>query len=259
MNALIAGGFDAALRMTSQEIAELVEKRHDNVKRTIEALANQGVIVRPQIEDIPGEDAMGRPRVTQVHVFTGERGKRDSIVVVARLSPEFTARLVDRWQELEIKASTPQLPDFTNPAIAARAWADQVEQRQALEQKVEQDAPKVDVYDRITEAEGSLCLRDAAKALQIQPNKLNAWLQANGWIYRRVGKGGWLGYQDKLQSGHLMHKVTPYIDETNGESRVSEQVRVTPKGLTRIAALLNKTAPRKLRPHDQGSPHLGMH
>jgi hypothetical protein len=33
--------------------------------------------------------------------FTGEQGKRDSIVVVAQLSPEFTARLVDRWQELE--------------------------------------------------------------------------------------------------------------------------------------------------------------
>ena len=28
-----------------------------------------------------------------------------------------------------------QLPDFTNPALAARAWADQVEQRMMLEQK----------------------------------------------------------------------------------------------------------------------------
>lgn len=27
--------------------------------------------------------------------------KRDTLVVVAQLSPEFTARLVDRWQELE--------------------------------------------------------------------------------------------------------------------------------------------------------------
>ena len=77
-----------AMSMTSQEIADLVEKRHDNVKRAIETLADRGVIVHPQIEDVPGTDAIGRPRSTQVYVFTGEQGKRDSIIVVAQLSPE---------------------------------------------------------------------------------------------------------------------------------------------------------------------------
>ncbi|STV49677.1 DNA-binding protein Roi [Klebsiella pneumoniae subsp. pneumoniae] len=38
---------------------------------------------------------MGRPRTMQVFRFTDEQGKRDSIIVVAQLSPEFTARLVD--------------------------------------------------------------------------------------------------------------------------------------------------------------------
>ncbi len=42
--------------------------------------------------------------------------KRDSYVVVAQLSPELTARLVDRWQELENK-NILVLPDFSNPAI----------------------------------------------------------------------------------------------------------------------------------------------
>ena len=34
-------------------------------------------------------------------------GRRDSIVVVAQLCPEFTARLVDRWQELEGQVAKP--------------------------------------------------------------------------------------------------------------------------------------------------------
>jgi len=38
--------------ITSSEIAELVQKRHDNVKRTLETLANQGIISLPQIEEI---------------------------------------------------------------------------------------------------------------------------------------------------------------------------------------------------------------
>ena len=37
------------VRMTSVEIADMVEKRHDNVKRTIESLAEQAVIQLPQI------------------------------------------------------------------------------------------------------------------------------------------------------------------------------------------------------------------
>ena len=44
---------------------------------------------------------------TSVYVFSGEQGKRDSIIVVAQLSPEFTARLVDRWQALESGEATP--------------------------------------------------------------------------------------------------------------------------------------------------------
>lgn len=83
--------------MTSREIAEVVDKRHDNVKRTIDTLADLGIIVRPQFEDEHFTDAMGRPRVEQVYRV----GKRDSFVVAARLSPEFTAKLVDYWQEHE--------------------------------------------------------------------------------------------------------------------------------------------------------------
>lgn len=88
----------------------VVEKRHDNVKRTIETLSEQGVIVRPQIEDEPGTDTFGRPRVTQVYRFSGEHDKRDSIIVVVQLWPGFTARFVDRWQELEAKAAAPAPP-----------------------------------------------------------------------------------------------------------------------------------------------------
>ena len=47
--------------------------------------------------------------------------KRDSYVVVPQLSLEFTARLLDRWHELEEKAAQPAQPDFSNPVAASRA------------------------------------------------------------------------------------------------------------------------------------------
>lgn len=82
------------LTMTSREIAELVEVRHDNVKRTIERCAESGVFDIPQIEEYL--DSLGRGGQKEYIL-----DKRSSMIVVAQLSPEFTARLYDRWQELE--------------------------------------------------------------------------------------------------------------------------------------------------------------
>ncbi|EPV1253540.1 Rha family transcriptional regulator [Escherichia coli] len=87
--------------MTSIEIAELVGSRQDSVKRTIETLAKKSVIQFPQSVEIENKQSVGPRRFSKAYIFEGEQGKRDSIIVVAQLSPEFTARLVDRWRELE--------------------------------------------------------------------------------------------------------------------------------------------------------------
>ena len=91
--------------MTSLEIAELVEKRHGNVKRTIETLVKNHVIRQPQIEFSDKINNLGFSVKQEHYTFSGEQGKRDSIIVVAQLCPEFTARLVDRWQELEAQVA----------------------------------------------------------------------------------------------------------------------------------------------------------
>ena len=41
------------LTMTSRDIAELVESRHDDTKRSIERLAERGVIELPPLAEIP--------------------------------------------------------------------------------------------------------------------------------------------------------------------------------------------------------------
>ncbi len=118
---------DAELTMSSREIAELVNSRHDKVKQSIERLAERGTIQHPPMGEV--KNHLGQT-VQEYRV-----GKRDSYVIVAQLSPEFTARLVDRWQELEeqVSANAVAIPDFSDPAAAARAWADQFEARRMAE------------------------------------------------------------------------------------------------------------------------------
>lgn len=225
--------------MTSLEIAELVEKRHDNVKRTIESLVNTGVIVQPQIEDgIKSVNGV----IPKIHVFRGEQGKRDSIIVVAQICPEFTARLVDRWQALEAQVAKPVDPMqlLSDPNLLRNALLSYSEKVIELENKVEVMQPILEAFDRIATGDGSLCLTDTAKALQMRPKDFISLLNRKQWIYKRAGATHYVGYQDKIQSGYLEHKVME-VTRGDGSTKISEQVRVTPKGLTKLSKLLGNS------------------
>lgn len=124
--------------MANKEIAELLDARHDNVKRTVERMADRGVFKLPPLEETSFRDTLGKTqRGTIYHL-----DKRSSLIVMAQLSPEFTARVVDRWQELEARVAAPALPNFRNPAEAARAWALQFERAEQQAQKVIQAGSK---------------------------------------------------------------------------------------------------------------------
>ncbi len=131
--------------MTSLEIAELVEKRHDNVKRTIVTLASKDVIRSPQIEVLERINNLGFAVNDEVYKFSGEEGKRDSIIVVAQLSPEFTARLVDRWKELEEERSRPK----SQAELIAEMALLNVEQERRLYQVEEQVETVVEAVENI--------------------------------------------------------------------------------------------------------------
>lgn len=126
------------LTMSSREIADVVEKRHDNVKRTIESLMVRCVIESPQSEEI--RTATNRGVIYRVT-------KRDSYVIVAQLSPEFTARLVDRWQELEKQVAQPQVPQSF--AQALRLAADTQEQLEQEKLQKEEAQQKASSYQKV--------------------------------------------------------------------------------------------------------------
>ena len=229
------------ITMSSREIAELVESRHDSVKRTIERLADSGVIQLPPMVIVEDKQSLSPNSKTKVYVFSGDSGKRDSIIVVAQLSPEFTARLVDRWQELEAQAAKPIDPMqvLNDPAAMRGLLLTYTEKVLALESTVAEQAPKVAALERLSASEGSQCITDAAKALKMPPKKLFAFLQEKHWIYKRAGGKNRLGYQDKIQSGFIEHKITT-ITKSDGTEKTSEQALLTPKGITKLAGLVNE-------------------
>lgn len=109
----------------------------------------------------------------------------------------------------------------------------------ALEAKVEEQGEKVAHLERIEAADGSMCLTDAAKTLKIRPIDLIRFMDSRRWIYKRPQNKSWIGYHDKLSGGFLEHSDHIYID-TEGRERVSTQVKVTGKGLVKLAELLTQ-------------------
>ena len=215
--------------MSSREIADMVGSRHDDTKRSIERLANQGVITLPPMAEV--SNAGPGPKMVSVYLFAGEKGKRDSIIVVAQLSPEFTARLVDRWQELESNLAKPvelSRMDILQLAI------DSERGRLAAVEQLAIATPKAEALDLLTLADGAMCITNAAKSISKRPKDLFAWMQSNDWIYRRPGGSSWCAYQERIKSGLLTHKVTT-VSRSDGTEKIVEQVLVTAKGLAKLA------------------------
>lgn len=111
-----------SLTMSSREIAELTGSTHDNVLKTVRRLVSEGVV-------LGNEAPYTHPQNGQTY-NEFRLSFRDTMVVVSGYSAELRARIIDRWQELEShQAPVVALPNFSNPAEAARAWAAEYEAR----------------------------------------------------------------------------------------------------------------------------------
>lgn len=142
--------------------------------------------------------------------------------------------------ERRAKGTVPAiLPDFSNPAIAARAWAEQYERRDVAERQVILLEPKAAALDRLAATDDMILISDAAKRLGMPIKELFAWLRANRWIFRRGGSKRDIGYADKIQAGLLVHKYHA-VPQDDGPDVLKEQVHLTPKGLAQLAAKFDR-------------------
>lgn len=147
----------------------------------------------------------------------------------------------DYFIECEKATKAPAQIDLNDPTLLRNALLTYTEKVLELENKVGEQvvviadlSPKAAAHDLLSTATGSLCITDAAKNLQIKPSVLFGYLSGAGWIYRRAGSIAWIAYQGKLQQGLLEHKIKT-IERPDGSEKITEQVRVTSKGLAKLA------------------------
>lgn len=148
-----------------------------------------------------------------------------------------TAEMFEQWVVGDVLPSirktgsyyvAPALPDFSNPAESARAWADQFEKRLALEQTIEQQKPDMEFVGRYVASDGSKGFRDVCKLLRAKETKFREFLIEFGIMYRLDGH--LTPYANHIEAGRFEVKAG-----IANNAHAFTQARFTPKGIRWIA------------------------
>lgn len=219
MNQLMTMTQVATLTMSSREIAGLTGKRHDNVMVLCRSLRDMGVC--PEIQETPYVNEQNGQTYLECRL-----GKRDSLVLIARISPEFTAAVVDRWQELEAQQS-PKVPQTYAQALLEAGRLAQLAEEQA--QQLALAAPKVEFVERFVQSSsGSKGFREVCKLLKANEAEFRAFVMDRRIMYRLGGK--LTAYQCHIDAGRF--EVRAGVTESE---HAYTTTKFTAKGVSWIA------------------------
>ena len=151
------------------------------------------------------------------------------------------AKKFKRWVTSEVlpsirKTGSYNLPDFNNPAEAARAWAKEYEEKQKALVQVTEMKPKAEFYDDVTGSTDTIDIGSVAKVLNIPNmgrNKLFAFLRENKILNRRNEP-----YQEYVDKGYFRQIETSW--EHNGTTHINLKTVVFQKGLDFIRQTIAK-------------------
>jgi len=230
------------LTMSSKEIAELTEKRHDNVMVDIRAML-EGL----NLSALSFQGCYKGGNGKELPCFNLTRDLTETLIL--GYSIPLRHAVVVRLRELEAQVAkpvVPALPDFSNPAEAARAWASQFEGRtlalevlKVKEAKITEDAPKVEFYDDVAVAEGSHTVKQIADMLKTGRNELYRFLRRHKVLIEH-GKDHNLPYQVQKTAGRFTVLEEPYKHPHTGKITLGTRTMVTGKGLIFIRELIEE-------------------
>lgn len=217
------------------------QSQQRNVERQIWAQGRTCVMA----VQLPGEAQARQRFLIDVRIL----GMWLANITTSRLGDAHARSMVERYQvELASKIhewltvqSSPALPaDYLS---ALQQLVSEVEQRQQLESKITEDAPKVAYVDTFV-ADGDLrLLRNVAKSINLGETQLRDELLRRHWIYAESTSR----WSESKRQKEIVHRYSPYADKAGYfqpvpvhnaprfKGEVMHTLKVTPAGAAAIA------------------------
>ena len=231
--------------MSSLEIAQLTGKPHNDVMKAIRAMepswekVNGGKFSRVEYKDAKGEM---RPCF--------ELTKLECLYIATKFNDEARAKLVLRWDQLEKKSREGMiaLPDFTDPAEAAMAWANEYREKKALKvenqtlmienKKLEDENVQLatenqelthdkNYLDLIMRSRATLNVSQIAQDYGMSAKAMNKLLAEMGIQYSSNGQ--WILYRKYKDGGYVASREIP-ITRSNGMPDIVNHTEWTQAG-----------------------------
>ena len=218
----------------SKSVAENFGKSHRHVNRDIENLIQKDVSkIGHMFYETETPDSYGR---MQKSYYMNRDGF--SLLVMGftgKEAIEWKLKYIEAFNAMEKKLKNPlALPNFSNPAEAARAWADEFEKRKQAEQLIEAQKPKVIFAEAVSASHSSILIGDLAKILRgngvnIGQRRLFQWMRDHGYLIKQKGTSYNMPTQRAMDMGLFRVKEGTYINGS-GANIVTKTTKVTGRG-----------------------------
>lgn len=229
--------------MSSLQIAEITEKRHDAVLRDIRNLLDQGVGAHNFVESSYNNS---QNKELPCFILT----KKGCLILASGYNALLREKIINRWEELELQHRNGgfQIPQTLSEALMLAAeQTKQLEQakaeKQLLEAKaqeqervIQEQAPKVEYYDDVLNSTSTYTATQIAKEFGWGAETLNRKLKEKGVQYKQSGQ--WLLYA-KYQNKGYTKTVTRQYTGASGKIHTSQQTVWTEPGRQFIHSLFD--------------------
>lgn len=206
---------------------------YSNASKAVSAHVDEEDIKRISLTDLSRFTQNGKSETNNAKIMIINESGIYSLILSSKLE---SAKKFKRWITSEVlpsirKTGSYNMPDFSNPAEAARAWADAYEARQRAElalmesnkqleaakeenkvaiETIEEAKPCVEFYSQYQESDGFL-VRELSKFLElfgiiISRNNLYGYLAYIGFIFKKDPENGrWEPYASAQKQGFVYY------------------------------------------------------
>ncbi|VIB52582.1 phage anti-repressor [Clostridioides difficile] len=228
----------------SREVAELIEKKHDNLLRDIRGykkILEDSSNLRSQDFFIESTYINTQNKIQPCYLLT----KKGCDMVANKMTGEkgiiFTAIYVTKFEEMEqeLKEQQPKLPTTYKEAL--QQLLIEVEEKEQLQLEnqekdkvIQLQQPKVLFADAVSASNNSILVGELAKLIKqngvdIGQNRLFAWMRENGYLIKRKGEDYNIPTQKSMNLG-IMEVKKRVINNPDGSTKVTRTVKITGKG-----------------------------